>query len=201
VELPRLDSRPKRDCSHLVHAIYTRAGFPYRYARSSDLYVGTAEFRRVTRPQPGDLVVWRGHVGIVVNPAQHVFYSAMRSGPATDTYDAPYWSDEAKSASIATSRRRVQSDEIAWCAQVRTNKGGFSGSELPPTSRARSYLASLQLGVLRIGLLRNCFKFFVHGYDLSTEYPQGFHKVFTVATRAARGEPRLASEARYLFSS
>ena len=28
------------DCSHLVHAIYERAGFPYRYASSSDLYAG-----------------------------------------------------------------------------------------------------------------------------------------------------------------
>jgi NlpC/P60 family len=83
-------SNSPRDCSHLVHAIYVRAGFPYRYARSSDLYVGTGEFQRVIRLQPGDLVVWRGHVGIVVNPAQHLFYSAMRSGPGTDTYDAPY---------------------------------------------------------------------------------------------------------------
>jgi len=81
----------KRDCSHLVHTIYVRAGFPYSYARSSDLYIGTDEFQRVAHPQPGDLVVWRGHVGIVVNPAQHFFYSAMRSGAGTDTYDEPYW--------------------------------------------------------------------------------------------------------------
>jgi cell wall-associated NlpC family hydrolase len=89
-----LDSRiqlSKRDCSHLIHAVYVRAGFPYSYARSSDLYVGTDDFQRVTRPQPGDLVVWRGHVGIVVNPAQHIFFSAMRSGPGIDGYDAPYW--------------------------------------------------------------------------------------------------------------
>src|SRR5208282_4619349 len=26
------------DCSHLVHAIYERAGFPYSYASSSSLY-------------------------------------------------------------------------------------------------------------------------------------------------------------------
>ncbi len=86
-----LDSRSKRDCSHLVHAIYTRAGFPYRYARSSDFYAGRDEFQRVIHPQPGDLVVWRGHAGIVVNPTQHIFYSAMRSGPGIDIYDAPYW--------------------------------------------------------------------------------------------------------------
>ena len=83
--------RAKRDCSHLVHAIYDRAGFPYSYASSSDLYAGTPEFERVADTQPGDLVVWRGHVGIVVNPAQHVFFSAMRSGMGIDAYDAPYW--------------------------------------------------------------------------------------------------------------
>ena len=83
--------RSNPDCSHLVHAIYDRAGFPYSYMDSSDLYIGTREFQRVAHPQPGDLVVWRGHVGIVVNPARHVFFSALRSGPGIDTYDAPYW--------------------------------------------------------------------------------------------------------------
>jgi hypothetical protein len=38
----RLDS--ERDCSHLVHAIYERAGFPYDYASSSDLYAGMEGF-------------------------------------------------------------------------------------------------------------------------------------------------------------
>ena len=90
-----LDSRVRRrsgsDCSHLVHAIYDRAGFPYSYVSSSSLFVGTKEFQRVGYPQPGDLVVWRGHVGIVVNPAQHAFFSTLRSGPGVDAYDAPYW--------------------------------------------------------------------------------------------------------------
>jgi cell wall-associated NlpC family hydrolase len=81
----------QRDCSHLVQAIYSRAGFPYEYASSSDLYTGTDNFQRVTRPQPGDLVVWPGHVGIVVNPAQHVFYSDLRHGPGIDDYDNDYW--------------------------------------------------------------------------------------------------------------
>ncbi len=80
-----------RDCSHLVHAIYERAGFPYAYASSSDLYVGIEGFQRVKWPQPGDLVVWRGHVGIVIRPSQHVFFSFLRSGPGTDNYAAPYW--------------------------------------------------------------------------------------------------------------
>jgi len=88
-----LDSKVLRssehDCSHLVHAIYERAGFPY--ASSSDLYAGTESFRRVMRPQPGDLVVWRGHVGIVIRPSRHVFFSFMSAGPGIDDYEAPYW--------------------------------------------------------------------------------------------------------------
>ena len=79
------------DCSNLVHAIYQRAGFTYSYANSSGLYEGIKEFRRVLHPQPGDLVVWRGHVGIVISPVRHSFFSAMRSGRGVELYDSPYW--------------------------------------------------------------------------------------------------------------
>ena len=79
------------DCSHFVHGLYERAGFLYEYASSSDLYEGTDEFRQVASPQPGDLAVWRGHAGIVVNPVQHSFFSVLRSGPGVDSYDSPYW--------------------------------------------------------------------------------------------------------------
>lgn len=92
-----LDARVKAarqpDCSHLVHAIYLQAGFPYPYASSSDLYAGADDFQRVTHPQPGDLVVWPGHVGIVVNPAQRAFFSRLRRGPGIDAYDAQYWKE------------------------------------------------------------------------------------------------------------
>jgi len=79
------------DCSHFVHGIYEHAGFPYEYASSSDLYAGTDEFRRVANPQPGDLAVWHGHAGIVVNPVHHSFFSMLRSGPKVASYDSPYW--------------------------------------------------------------------------------------------------------------
>ena len=95
-----LDARTRRsansDCSHLVHDIYERAGFGYDYASSSDLYAGADEFRRVRRPQPGDLVVWPGHAGIVVNPAQRSFYSALSSGLGVDTYDSAYWKERGR---------------------------------------------------------------------------------------------------------
>lgn len=83
-------ARP-RDCSHLVHTIYSRAGFSYPYASSSDLYTGTDDFQRVAQPQPGDLAVWKGHVGIVVNPAQGLFFSRLHSGPGIESYDDQYW--------------------------------------------------------------------------------------------------------------
>jgi hypothetical protein len=79
------------DCSHLVHEVYTLAGYPYPYADSFDLYVGTKGFVRVVRPQPGDLIVWRGHVGIVVDPGERSFYSSVTSGLRTEFYDAPQW--------------------------------------------------------------------------------------------------------------
>lgn len=83
--------RAGRDCSHLVHAIYERAGFPYQYADSDDLYDGAKGFRRVSRPEPADLVVWHGHVGIVIRPAGHRFFSLLSTGPGIDDYRSRYW--------------------------------------------------------------------------------------------------------------
>lgn len=90
-----LDSEVRRDsahdCSHLVHAIYERAGFPYVYASSDDLYDGVEGFRRVMQPQPGDIIVWPGHAGIVVRPSHHVFFSFLTAGPGIDDYHSRYW--------------------------------------------------------------------------------------------------------------
>ena len=84
------------DCSHFVHGLYASAGFPYQYASSSDLFKGTNEFRRVASPQPGDLAVWRGHAGIVVDPERHSFFSVLHSGPGIESYDSPYWKQRGK---------------------------------------------------------------------------------------------------------
>src|SRR5215469_6255944 len=79
------------DCSHLVHQIYLLAGFDYPYASSFDLYAGSENFRRVKSPQIGDLIIWPGHVGIVLDPVQHTFYSSVHSGLQAEFYDGPYW--------------------------------------------------------------------------------------------------------------
>lgn len=87
----RVQRRAEPDCSHLVHAIYKAAGLSYKYAPSTDLYAGDEHFQRVKTPLPGDLIVWRGHVGIVIKPSRHIFFSYLSSGPGTDNYEAPYW--------------------------------------------------------------------------------------------------------------
>jgi NlpC/P60 family len=91
--IPTVDteSESETDCSHLVHDVYAQAGFPYDYVSSRELYIGNKNFTRVHSPQAGDLVVWRGHVGIVIDPKEHSFFSSVRSGPDTQFYDSPYW--------------------------------------------------------------------------------------------------------------
>ena len=79
------------DCSHLVHTLYEQTGHPYPYASSLDLYGGTSQFIRVRTPQPGDLIVWRGHVGIVVDPKEHSFFSSVTSGAHIQNYRSAYW--------------------------------------------------------------------------------------------------------------
>jgi NlpC/P60 family protein len=88
-----LESSERRteDCSHLVHDVYEQAGFSYLYSSSRDLYFGAENFVRVRSPQPGDLIVWRGHVGIVLDPREHSFFSSVNSGPRTEYYNSAYW--------------------------------------------------------------------------------------------------------------
>lgn len=85
----RLTRQP--DCSHLVHLIYSQAGLNYSYQPSRALYAGVEDFERVTRPQPGDLIVWRGHVGIVVSPREKTFFSSVRSGIITESWAEHQW--------------------------------------------------------------------------------------------------------------
>ncbi|HXA84707.1 MAG TPA: NlpC/P60 family protein, partial [Candidatus Dormibacteraeota bacterium] len=82
---------PKPDCSHLVHLLYARAGLIYRYEDSRVLYRGISDFERMKTPQPGDLVVWLGHVGIVLSPEEKTFLSSVRSGIHTESWTAAHW--------------------------------------------------------------------------------------------------------------
>jgi cell wall-associated NlpC family hydrolase len=79
------------DCSHLVHSLYERAGLHYPYATSRTLYRGIEEFQRVLQPKSGDVVVWQGHMGIVIDPSQHRFLSALKARVKTSSYISGYW--------------------------------------------------------------------------------------------------------------
>jgi hypothetical protein len=80
-----------QDCSHVVHEFYLDAGFEYPYASSFEIYTGNENFARVKTPRAGDLITWPGHVGIVVDPVEHSFYSLVSTGLETQFYEGPYW--------------------------------------------------------------------------------------------------------------
>ena len=80
-----------RDCSHFVHQIYANAGFEYAYASSFEIYAGNENFEKVRNPHSGDLIAWPGHVGIVVDPMEHRFYSLVRTGLEAQDYRSAYW--------------------------------------------------------------------------------------------------------------
>ena len=133
-----VESEPETDCSHLVHDVYERAGFVYNYVSSRELYIGSTNFTRVRVPQAGDLVVWRGHVGIVIDSQEHSFFSFVRSGLDTQFYDSPYW----RSRGIARFFRYVTENpldagrtlEAAGHPDHRLPQGDSRGSENPPHS-------------------------------------------------------------------
>jgi hypothetical protein len=117
--------RAKPDCSHLVNDIYDLAGFPYPYAKSADLYRGQASFVRVNAPQPGDLIVWRGHVGLVLDSRQHLFYSSLRSGPDTEDYTSAYWR---RRGTPRFYRYRAASDQTILTARRSSPRNDMQGS-------------------------------------------------------------------------
>jgi hypothetical protein len=135
----RANSDSESDCSHLVHAIYERAGFPYSYANSTSLYAGKAGFERVLRPQPGDLVVWPGHVGIAVNPAQRSFFSALRSGLGVEPYDSPYWKERGRPRFLRYVTNAPAANRVATSSREENLKTVASTDTYPPPSRSLTF--------------------------------------------------------------
>src|SRR6202161_1979855 len=142
----RANSDSESDCSHLVHAIYERAGFPYSYANSTSLYAGKAGFERVARPQPGDLVVWPGHVGIAVNPAQRSFFSALRSGLGVEPYDSPYWKERGRPRFLRYVRDARAAGRAASARGAGNLKTAATSDRHPPVSRSLTFDTNADAG-------------------------------------------------------
>ena len=138
--------RPKPDCSHLVHLLYARAGLIYPYEDSRVLYRGVDDFERVKTPQPGDLVVWLGHVGIVLSPEDKTFLSSVRSGIITESWAAPHWARRGRphffryrigpSANLTLLAAIMSDGPAVRTAAVRNNDAHNEGAQNDDTPRS-----------------------------------------------------------------
>ncbi|HMD15342.1 MAG TPA: NlpC/P60 family protein [Terriglobales bacterium] len=126
-------SSPRLDCSHLVHEVLTTTGLAYPYATSNEIFAGIPQFRRVRSAQPGDLIVWPGHVGLVVDTERSEFLSSKGSGIGTDNYSSEYWQTRGRPRFY----RYVVGDatELAGLGDIPARSGGTAPAH--PTLVAR----------------------------------------------------------------
>jgi len=146
-----------QDCSHLVHQIYAEAGFEYPYASSFELYAGNENFARVKYPRAGDLIAWPGHVGIVLEPSEHRFYSLVSTGLEIQNYDGRYWRSRGRprfyrfrmeNANILTAGNALESPRVSnstkhrvtdEAAEERSGAGARDLNRPPETTKKVGY--------------------------------------------------------------
>lgn len=121
-------TRGTQDCSHLIHAIYGSTGFEYPYASSFELFAGNEYFARVRYPHSGDLIVWPGHVGIVVDPLQHSFSSLVSTGFDVQDYEAAYWKSRGRPRFY---RYKVPNDAMLTAAKTPTSRQAANPNRPP----------------------------------------------------------------------
>jgi hypothetical protein len=151
------------DCSHVVHQIYLDAGFEYPYASSFDIYAGNESFQRVRTPQAGDLIVWPGHLGIVLDPAEHSFYSLVSTGLEAQNYEGHYWksrgrprfyryriggADIASGAGTSTARQVSNTVKQRRATPVVAERSSAESSDSNPPAKAVSNRTPLIYGPL-----------------------------------------------------
>jgi NlpC/P60 family protein len=120
-----------QDCSHLVHETYLHAGFAYPYASSFELYAGHENFERVRKPRPGDLIVWPGHVGIVLDLLEHSFYSLVSTGVETQNYQGSYWRSRGRPRFY---RYRIENTETLTASKAPASSGSSHSAKRQATA-------------------------------------------------------------------
>jgi hypothetical protein len=155
VELP---ADGMRDCSHVVHQIYADAGFEYPYASSLDIYTGNENFVRVKTAHAGDVIAWPGHVGIVVDPLQHSFYSLVRTGLETQDYESQYWKSRGRprfyryrveNGGVVTAVNTTGAPKVAvgHAHTLETTVEERTATEIPPSNRPPAAASERSTGV------------------------------------------------------
>lgn len=113
--------RTALDCSHFVNSVFEKAGVLYKYEPSRVLYRGAPGFKRVLTPAEGDLIVWPGHVGIVVDPQQKTFLSKLNHGIKVASYTSRYWRGRGRPRFFRYSAPIPDSTWLAWNGQLTTS--------------------------------------------------------------------------------
>jgi cell wall-associated NlpC family hydrolase len=95
------NSKEGIDCSHFVYQVLNAARKKTAAAglapqlidyRSTGTIEASGLFFPVPIPEPGDLVLWDGHVGIITDPQRGTFIGAQTStGVAQASYTGGYW--------------------------------------------------------------------------------------------------------------
>src|SRR5437899_5104676 len=136
-EAARDQAQPRRgggDGSDPVHQGDLDAGVEYPDASAFELYSGDENLERVRHPQPGEVIVWPGHVGIVLEPLARSFYSLVSTGPEAQNYEGPYWQSRARPRFY---RYNVDSAEILTAAKTPTPARASSSTKPRETASAK----------------------------------------------------------------
>ena len=90
------ESASGMDCSHFVHHVYQEAGVAYPYTTTHGDWQQSG-FTKTNQPQRGDIIMWNGHMGIIVDPDKKTFIGAQKStGVAEASYaTGRYWGNRA----------------------------------------------------------------------------------------------------------
>src|SRR6267142_3859416 len=83
-------------------------------------------------PQVADLIVWPGHVGIIVSPTKYSFYSSLRSRVGVDFYDSSYWKGRGKPRFYRYVKRTITTDVPSSQAKTGSEEETESSTVLEP---------------------------------------------------------------------